>query len=463
MRRLHEAAAWTRSRPRWARFGAAALLVGLGFVARLALGGAGPGYPYFTFLLPLLMAAVFLGRGPGVAVAMTATALGLWRFVPPVGLPWVKDPRDIAAALAFAAGALALVLLAEAAFRAVAALRTVLEGIGEPFYALDANWCVLHVSRAALATWGMRREEVVGRRILDAVPETEGSVPRAALEAAKRTRRPQRLEAMSGAAGRWVEVDIHPTRDGGLSVAFRDVHERHLAEERQRLLVAELTHRIKNTLALVLAIAEQTRRTVASPDAFHAVFQDRLAALARAHDALRRDGAADTPLRMVARETLAPHGGGDGASRVEVTGPEVRLASGTAVALGMVFHELATNAVKHGALSVPEGRVRLSWGPAAPDSDGTLWHEVLWEEIGGPPVGGAPARRGFGMRLLEGGLAAQIGGTISLDFAPSGLRCRIRIRATDGAGAPHDAGSGAAHPARNNDAATPGEWHRAGR
>jgi two-component sensor histidine kinase len=221
-------------------------------------------------------------------------------------------------------------------------------------------------------------------------------------------------------------------------------HQRWLADERKGLLVAELTHRIKNTLALVLAVADQTRRTVSSPDAFHAVFRDRLAALARAHDALRRDGDTGTTLEAVAREALAPYGaGGAGAPRVEVVGPEVRLSSGAAVALGMAFHELATNAAKHGALSSPGGTVRLSWGEARNGDDGPRWHEVLWNEAGGPPIPAPPSKRGFGTRLLERGLAAQIGGAVALDFAPSGLRCRIRVPADDGRNAMESAPAGA--------------------
>jgi two-component sensor histidine kinase len=310
------------------------------------------------------------------------------------------------------------------------------------------DWRFVHASRAALEAWGKAAPDVLGRRYLDAFPEAAGGPIHAAHEEAMRSRRPARLEAVSPVMGRWVEVDIHPTPEGGLSGAFRDTHERRSAEERQGLLVAELTHRIKNTLALVLAMAEQTRRTVSSPDAFHAVFRDRLAALARAHDALRRGGETGTTLEAVAREALAPYGAGragavTAAPRVEVVGPEVRLSSGAAVALGMAFHELATNAAKHGALSAPGGLVRLSWGAAEADADGTRWHEVLWEESGGPPVAGAPARRGFGTRLLERGLAAQIGGAVTLDFAPSGLRCRIRLPADGGQGAPEGTPAGA--------------------
>ena len=390
----------------------------------------------------MLLAAVLFGRRVGLLATAAATALAVWFFVQPVGSLRVEDPRDAWAALAFAATGLAFVLLASAARRALrerdranAALRLVLEGIGEPFYVLDADWRFVHASRAALQAWGKAAPEVLGRRYLDAFPEAAGGPIHAAHEEAMRTRRPARLEAVSPVLGRWVEVDIHPAPDGGLSVAFRDINGRRLAEERQRLLVAELTHRIKNTLALVLAVADQTRRAVSSPDAFHAVFRDRLAALARAHDALRRDGETGTTLEAVAREALAPYGAGRAgavAPRVVVVGgPEVRLSSGAAVALGMAFHELATNAAKHGALSVPGGRVRLSWDEAEADADGARWHEVLWEEAGGPSIPEPPSRRGFGTRLLERGLAAQIGGAVSLDFAATGLRCRIRLPADD--------------------------------
>jgi PAS domain S-box-containing protein len=452
MRRLLGIADRTCAWPFPARLGGAALLLGGALGARLALLGAEPGYPYLTFPVAVLLAAVLFGRWTGVLATAAATALALWFFVPPVGSLRIEDPRDAWAALAFAATGLAFVLLASAARRALgerdranAALRLVLEGIGEPFYVLDARWRFVHASRAALHAWGKAAPEVLGRHYLDAFPEAAGGPVHAALEEAMRTRRPVRLEAVSPVLGRWVEVDIHPTPEGGLSGSFRDTHERRLAEERQGLLVAELTHRIKNTLALVLAVADQTRRAVSSPDAFHAVFRGRLAALARAHDALRRDGDTGTTLEAVAREAVAPYGGG-ATSRVEVVGPEVRLPSGAAMALGMAFHELGTNAAKHGALSVPAGRVRLCWGVAEADADGARWHEVVWDESGGPPIAEPPSRRGFGTRLLERGLAAQIGGAVTLDFAPTGLRCRIRLPADHGKSASTGDPAGAEAP-----------------
>ena len=128
-----------------------------------------------------------------------------------------------------------------------------------------------------------------------------------------------------------------------------------------------------------------------------------------------------------------------------VVGPEVRLSSGAAVALGMAFHELATNAAKHGALSSPAGGCGCL-GARRKADDGARWHEVLWKEAGGPPIPEPPSRRGFGTRLLERGLAAQIGGAVSLNFAPCGLRCRIRLPADDGRSATESVPAGAHAP-----------------
>lgn len=428
MNRFTNVAARARAWPVWARYGAATFLVAAGTYARAVLAGPAPGYPYIAYFLPVLLSAVLFGRGPGIATTVACTALALWLFVAPAGEPWARTPVDVAASFAFLCGGLALAIAVDAAFRGFLALRTVLEGIGEPFYVVDADWRVAYASRAALEVWGRRSDEVIGRRLRDALPEAAGSAPLAALEEAMRTRQVRRLEAISTVVGRWIEVDIYPTREGGLSVAFRDAQERRAAQERQRLLVAELTHRIKNSLAVVLAIADQTRRSAPSPAAFHAVFQERITALARAHDALLRDGGAGTTLEAVARESLAPFG--TDAGRLTIAGPRVRIGADIAIALGMVFHELGANAAKHGALSASTGRVRLTWSSVA-DGEGRACHDLLWEESDGPPIPAPPTHRGFGTRLLERALAAQAGATVRLEFNPAGLRCRIRIPSAD--------------------------------
>ncbi len=250
-----------------------------------------------------------------------------------------------------------------------------------------------------------------------------------------------RLRAADGEY-RWFLVRVAPVRGGPDGRVERwvgtctDVDPRRRAEERQSLLVNELNHRVKNSLAVALALADQTRRACAAadhpPERFHADFQTRLVALAAAHDLLTREHWEGAPLTELVRTALAPHAGAAAAAaRVSAAGPPVRLAPETALALAMALHELATNAAKHGALSAPGGRVEVGWrveppaDPAAAAAGGTLVLE--WTERGGPRVPGPPTRRGFGSRLIERGLPVQLGrgGAVELDFAPEGLRCRV--------------------------------------
>ena len=236
--------------------------------------------------------------------------------------------------------------------------------------------------------------------------------------------------------------DILPGADGGATGrmigVFADITDRKLAEERRALLVNELNHRVKNTLAVVQSLALQTARGAPDLPAFSAAFQARLIALSRAHDLLTREHWEGAPLSDVARAALEATGGG---ARVDLGGcaSGALLPPAQALALAMALHELGTNALKHGALSVQEGRVSVACG--ADPEDGS--RVVEWMERGGPPVAGPPVRRGFGTRLLERGLAAQIGGAVSLDFAPSGLRCRIRLPADRGQGATEGTQAGA--------------------
>ncbi len=180
--------------------------------------------------------------------------------------------------------------------------------------------------------------------------------------------------------------------------------ERARADERRALLVNELNHRVKNTLAVVQSIALQTVRGATDLPSFAAAFQARLIALARAHDLLTREHWAGAALGAVARAAVEPND----PARVDLgaCASDELLTPAEALALAMALHELATNAAKHGALSVPGGRVSVACR-ADPEDGGA--RVVEWVERGGPPVAGQPARKGFGLRLLERGLAAQAG------------------------------------------------------
>ncbi|MBX6743880.1 MAG: PAS domain S-box protein [Acetobacteraceae bacterium] len=227
-------------------------------------------------------------------------------------------------------------------------------------------------------------------------------------------------------------------RPQGFLFILRDKTEAHAEDERRSLMLREMNHRIKNTLAVVYSMAVQTERTAATPAAFRRAFGQRLVALARAHDMLARSGWDGAPLREVVERTLEPHVGG-GAGRLVIEGPPIRLPPHAAVTVHLAFHELATNAAKHGALSVPEGRVQVIWSLERGSRHRSPVAEILWRERGGPAVR-PPDRSGFGLRLLRRGLAREFGAEVGLGFAREGVECRIRLAlaapAATGAGGP---------------------------
>ena len=206
---------------------------------------------------------------------------------------------------------------------------------------------------------------------------------------------------------------------GAVSGAI-DITERKRQQQHRELLLNELNHRVKNTLATVQSFAVQTLRSAPTIADGRRAFEARLIALSKGHDVLTRENWAGAGLREVATEALAAYVGDARNPRVQFDGPEIRLRPSTALAISMALHELATNAVKYGALSSQAGRVRLRWTIAGEPPTLTLH----WAETGGPPVV-APSKRGFGSRLIELGLAQDLGGRVRLDFAADGLVCTI--------------------------------------
>ncbi|MGF9763344.1 PAS domain S-box protein [Microvirga sp. 0TCS3.31] len=222
------------------------------------------------------------------------------------------------------------------------------------------------------------------------------------------------------------DMEVIDGPDGATSikatgVAF-EITERKRWEERQRLLFNEMNHRVKNTLATVQSIAVQSFREMgAASDPRFTTFQDRLFALARAHDLLTRDNWEGAELGEVIGEVIEPYCREAG-GRCETDGPRVRLKPGMALALSMAVHELATNAAKYGALSVPTGRVSIAWA-IIPGDPKCL--SLCWQERGGPPVA-PPARKGFGSRLIERSLASDLSGEVDLAYVATGVVCTIK-------------------------------------
>ena len=204
------------------------------------------------------------------------------------------------------------------------------------------------------------------------------------------------------------------------------VLERKRTEEHQRLLINELNHRVKNTLAIVQSIAAQTLKGDEVGPETRRALESRLAALAAAHDLLTTENWETASLSQV----IAKAGLGCGASdeRFAIGGPDLRLEPQTAVSVAMAIHELCTNAVKYGALSSDSGTISITWD-IKQERDGKRLH-LVWRESGGPPVS-APSRRGFGTRLIERGLAADLGGTARIEFLADGVVCTVEAPLPD--------------------------------
>jgi PAS domain S-box-containing protein len=215
--------------------------------------------------------------------------------------------------------------------------------------------------------------------------------------------------------------------DAGLMLAVRTlgeqvgrVLERRRTEAHLRLLVNELNHRVKNTLTIVQSIAAQTMRGADVSDRARSAFETRLAALAAAHDLLTTERWESASLRQVIEK--AGRGCGATGGRLRIEGPEIRLQPRTAVSVAMAVHELCTNAVKYGALSNETGTVTIRWDTSGQEGEERL--RLVWQESGGPPVT-PPDRRGFGTRMIERGLASDLGGTARIAFEPAGVLCTI--------------------------------------
>jgi PAS domain S-box-containing protein len=219
------------------------------------------------------------------------------------------------------------------------------------------------------------------------------------------------------AQGRCYPATGQPVRFPGIAV---DITERKKAEEHRELLINELNHRVKNTLATVQSIASQSLRNADTMEAARSAMEARLLALSRAHDVLTRENWEGAGLVEIVREAMAPYRQ-ERENRLHMEGPDVRLSPRMALAIAMALQELATNAVKYGALSNADGEVRVVWFV---EQKGDKRLHLSWSETNGPRVE-IPRRRGFGTRLIERSLAQDLDGEAQITFAPDGIICTV--------------------------------------
>ncbi|MFC5342470.1 sensor histidine kinase [Brevundimonas staleyi] len=277
------------------------------------------------------------------------------------------------------------------------------------------------------------RDDVVGKSIRDALPDLAGQGYFELLDSVFATGEPYegkgalvtfRPEGSDLDTRRNVDFIYQPIRDSdgkvvGIFVQGHDVTETVQAAQRQRLMIDELNHRVKNTLATIQSIAMQTARSHEDPKTFAESFQARLMSLSHTHDLLTRSHWEGADLRAVLEHETAAHG----PNRIVLNGPPLGLGPAAALSLGMIFHELATNAAKYGALSDPEGRVFVDW-TIANQTNRVL--TVFWREVGGPAVQ-PPTRKGFGSRLIERNIRHDLAGEAKLSYASDGFLAELSL------------------------------------
>ena len=278
--------------------------------------------------------------------------------------------------------------------------------------------------------------DIIGKTVARALPELAGQGFSALLDTVFSTGEPYvglsapvtLIQTPGGAPReRFLDFIYQPIRDSdglvvGIFVEGSDVTERVRAEEHRKLLLDELNHRVKNTLATVQSIAAQTVRATPDPVAFRTAFEARLMALSGVHNVLTSANWEGARLDELLSLELGPYG----AARSSLEGPAVRLSAQEALTFALVTHELATNAARYGALSVPEGRVAVAWCETRDDVGGRRL-TLDWRESGGPTVV-APTRQGFGSRLIQRSIQVDMNGETTMAFEPDGLRCRIALR-----------------------------------
>lgn len=204
--------------------------------------------------------------------------------------------------------------------------------------------------------------------------------------------------------------------------SLTDIHEAVLAREARELLVGELRHRMKNLMTIIEALAKASRRGKdPAVEEYLKRFLGRLHALGVAADMVLAGGRVFVDMDTMVHETMAPFMGDD-KTRVRMNGPRVRLSEATGGALAMAVHELATNAIKYGALSVPDGQVAITWNAAPADEGEAVSFE--WKENGGPAPA-PPEKPGFGMRVIESAPMREKSADVALEYRPEGLYCRI--------------------------------------
>jgi PAS domain S-box-containing protein len=432
---------WTR----WAlayRYGGAAVIVGIAAVIRtvLPLDSA----PFLLYMPAIFAISLLFGKGPGFAATIVSAAIAMICFMSRArgaALSW----DELVGTVLFTMISLALAAVCdslghtlrrrEADFQATLAAKQALEASESFLRSVLASSpdCIKILDLDARLTMmnegGQQIMEVDDFSKIENCPWPDfwqgehNAVAHAAIAQAKagKVARFQGFCETVAGTPKWWDVSVTPImRDGDvverLLVTSRDITEQKRADAQQRLLNHELGHRLKNMLAMIQAVANQTLKRADNLDDARASFDSRLVALGKAQDVLTGMQWESADINAVIRNALAPHG--IDLDRFVLKGLSLMLSSRCALALSLALHELATNAAKYGALSIETGSVALTWGIR--QESGGLRFYIEWHEEGGPPVQ-VPERAGFGSFMIERSLSGYFRGSARIEYAPTGV------------------------------------------
>ena len=308
-------------------------------------------------------------------------------------------------------------------------LREILDAQFEMVCRYKRDGTIRFVNRAYAEALGTSPEELIGRSLWPFVSGSDrGHVEHEIAQLTVDNRVVIVENGFETTAGtrwtRWRNVGVRFDDNGDWLEAQSsgyDITDRKFLEEQRELLIAELNHRVRNTLMVVQGIAQQTFKGADIPADRLGAFNARLYALASAHTALSRSNWSGADLSDLVGQALSVCGGD--LSRIDTSGSHLMLHPSAVVSLVLVLHELATNALKYGALAGETGRISLKWS-VSDRGDGPAMAELIWIETGGAPVT-PPKSKGFGSRLITTSVRHQLGGQVEIEYAPAGVICRI--------------------------------------
>jgi len=306
-------------------------------------------------------------------------------------------------------------------------LAAIVESSDDAIVSKDLNGVIMSWNQGAQRIFGFSADEVIGKPITILMPPdrvNEEPAILARIRAGERVEHYETIRRRKDGALLNISLTVSPIRNSagqviGASKIARDVTERKKLEDERELLMAELNHRVKNTIATIISIERLSFSSDADVGSARHSFQARLGALARAHERLAEANWKSILLQHLIEDALAPYRAT--VPNIAIYGPPARVNSRSALRAGLAIHELATNAAKYGALSSVDGDLKVSWDI---DESGAL--ELNWIENGGPSVS-PPIRTGFGRLLLEQALKQELQSEVVMNFDPEGLRCSIHI------------------------------------